>query len=102
MKIEIKKAEALILRRVIRDTAWLIFNDKELWDRDIYDRKLSYNYKVSLLKNIARIEAKVNKGLREMGYLKKKTGNTRCGWLWSTTSKRCINKWKKMHQEEEK
>ena len=99
MKIEIKKAEALILRRAIRDVAWLIYNDEELWGRRIYERKLGYNYKVSLLKNLARIEAKVNKEFREMGYLKKKTGNTQCGWLWSTTSKRCNNKWRKMEEE---
>ena len=104
MNIEIKKSEALILRRAIRDVAWLIYNDEELWCSKVYkrSRKLSYDYKVSLLKNLARIEAKVNKEFREMGYLKKKTGNTRCAWLWSITSKRCINKWGKMEEEYQK
>ena len=99
MKIEIKKAEALILRRAIREVAWLIFNDKELWNEDVYDRKLSYNYKVSLLKNIAHIEVKINKEFQEIGYLKKATGNTRCWWLWTNTSKRWNNKWRKMEEE---
>ena len=99
MKIKIKKSEALILRRAIRDIAWLIYKDKELCGEDIYDRTLGYNYKVSLLKNLARIEAKVNKEFREMGYLKKKTGNTQCGWLWTTTSKRWNNKWRKMEEK---
>ena len=102
MNIEIKKSEALILRRAIRDVAWLIYNDEELWCSKIYSKKLSYDYKVSLLKNLARIEAKVNKEFREMGYLKKKTGNTRCAWLWSITSKRCTNKWRKMEEEYQK
>tara|TARA_Y100001938_G_C7919198_1_gene343540 strand:- start:62 stop:379 length:318 start_codon:yes stop_codon:yes gene_type:complete len=105
MKIEIKKSEALTLRQTIRKVAWLIYNDKELWDRDVYDTKLNYNHKVSLLKNFTTIEAKINKGLREIGYLKKRTGNTRCWELWTTTSKRWLNRYSKMeekYQEENK
>lgn len=105
MNIKIKKTEALILRRAIRDIAYLIYIDKELWGDCIYDRKLDYNYKVSLLKNLTRIELKINKEFRETGYLKKKTGNLQCWSLWTTTSKRWLNKYRKMeekYQEERK
>ena len=99
MKIEIKKAEALILRRAIRDIAWLIYRDKELWGEDIYDRTLGYNYKVSLLKNLARIELKINREFRKTGYLKKRTGNVRCWSLWTTTSKRCQSVYRKLEEK---
>ncbi len=102
MNIEIKKSEALILRRAIRDVAWLVYTDKELWGGRIYDRELDYNYKASLLKNLTRIELKINKEFRKVGYLKKRTGNSQCMWLWTTTSKRWKNKFRKMEEKYQK
>ncbi len=96
MKIEIKKSEVAVLKQALKNHAWLIYSDKCLWGDKVYENPLSKKYKISLLKNLALIEHRLIGQLYKTGYHTKKTGNSNCWWLWSTTDKN----WKRKYNKE--
>jgi len=91
VNIKIKQKEVLVLKKALRDASWMIYNEEEYGSEGNHHRPLSLKYKKSLLKNLALIEHRLINKLYKKGYYSKRTGNSHCWWMWTTTD----SNWKK-------
>tara|TARA_Y100000593_G_C4178260_1_gene270673 strand:+ start:345 stop:650 length:306 start_codon:yes stop_codon:yes gene_type:complete len=85
VNIKIKSKEIPVLKRALNDASWMIYNEEEYGVEGNYKRPLSLKYKRSLLKNLALIEHRLIDKLYKEGYYTKRTGNSHCWWMWTTT-----------------